>query len=70
MQLLKVVKNRMDQNRTCTINEKPEGEGNRKDGEGQRGELFQNRRGEINEGREREHDRDSKETELNVPLFF
>lgn len=46
----------------------PEGEGNRKDGEGQRGELFQDGRGRTSGERAREQDRDSRETKLNVPF--
>ena len=50
-----------------------EGEGKRKDGEGQRGELLQDGRGREQGGRERErvhgtHVRDSRETKLNVPF--
>lgn len=44
------------------------GEGNRKDGEGQRGELLQDGRGRTSGGRAREQDRDSRETKLNVPF--
>lgn len=46
----------------------PEGEGNRKDGEGQRGELLQDGRGGTSGERAREQDRDSEETKLNVPF--
>lgn len=45
-----------------------EGEGNRKDGEGQRGELLQDGRGRTSGERAREQDRDSRETTLNVPF--
>lgn len=45
-----------------------EGEGNRKDGEGQRGELLQDGRGRTSGERAREQDRDSRETKLNVPF--
>ncbi len=44
----------------------PQGEGNRKDGEGQRGESFQVGRGRTSGERAREQDRDSRETTLNV----
>lgn len=43
-----------------------EGEGNRKDGEGQRGELPQDGRGGTSG--EGARDRDSRETKLNVPF--
>ena len=44
------------------------GEGNRKDGEGQRGELLQDGRGGTSGERANEQDRDSRETKLNVPF--
>lgn len=47
---------------------KLEGEGNRKDGEGQRGELLQDGRGRTSGERASEQDRDSRETKLNVPF--
>lgn len=46
----------------------PQGEGNRKDGEGQRGESLQYGRGRTRGERAREQDRDSRETKLNVPF--
>lgn len=45
-----------------------EGEGNRKDGEGQRGELLQDGRGRTSG--ERVRDRDSRENKAKCSLFY
>lgn len=73
-QTLRVVRNttrltgREKQHKPASSMKNVRGEGNRKDAEGQRGELLQDGRGGTSGERAREQDKGSSETKSNVPL--